>query len=160
VVTIADGERSKRYARDCQRQGYKHLIVVPDATQNPPASLEGAISPLPSFPWFITSGSPALDEYGAVMKKYVSRTNNKTTSGWVAGKLMEKALTGNVSAKPTRQDVLNGLWKLKGETLGGLSQPLTFPKGKPAVPIACSYEATVKGDKYVSRTGMRAAYCL
>jgi hypothetical protein len=97
VVTIADGERSKRYARDCQRQGYK---------------------------------------------------------------LMEKALTGNVSAKPTRQDVLNGLWKLKGETSGGLSQPLTFPKGKPAVPIAGSYEATVKGDKYVSRTGMRAAYCL
>jgi hypothetical protein len=49
----------------------------------------------------------------------------------VAGKLFEKAAAG-LPEPPTSEAILRGLWGIRSETLGGLTQPLTFTEGKPS----------------------------
>ena len=45
----------------------------------------------------------------------------------------------NLSANPTSADFFEGLWKVKNETLGGLTVPLTFAKGKPVEAKQCAF---------------------
>jgi branched-chain amino acid transport system substrate-binding protein len=63
--------------------------------------------------------------------------------GWSAGKLFEAALA-KVAAKArvgdvTTQMVLDGLWQLKNEKLGGLSPGVTFAQGKAGSAPRCYY---------------------
>jgi branched-chain amino acid transport system substrate-binding protein len=59
--------------------------------------------------------------------------------------LFERAAAGRLSAKPTSAQILDGLWSLKGETLGGLTYPLTFTKGQNAEVKSCWWLARI-GD--------------
>lgn len=158
-VPILDGNSVLRVARDCNRQGYKPILINPQPGNETPAATEGMIAPITSFPWFLSSGSPALQEYGAAMKKFVPKTNTYSSGGWLSGKLLEKALTGRVADKPAAKDVLAGLYALKGETLGGLSQPLTFAKSAPTVTIPCTWKVIVKGGKWANPDGLKATLC-
>jgi len=55
---------------------------------------------------------------------------------WIAGKLFEAvAKAGALSPTSTSADVEKGLYALKGETLDGLSSPLTYTAGQPAVQL-------------------------
>jgi branched-chain amino acid transport system substrate-binding protein len=160
IVVIQDGASATRVARDCAQQGYHPLLVVPNPFDGPPANMNGDVGAVGSFPWFITSGSPALDEYGAARKQYFHGTCTTFCSlGWADAKLLQKALTGRVSATPSSQDVLNGLWALHNETLGGLTPPMTFHKNQPASPVNCSYRVVVKDGDWVSPTGMTPVDC-
>ncbi|MDT7549763.1 MAG: branched-chain amino acid transport system substrate-binding protein [Actinomycetota bacterium] len=161
MVPILDGASATRVARDCTRQNYKPTFIVSQPFDNPPATLEGAIAPIGSFPWFLTSGSPALTEYGQALAKYAASGahGSYSATGWANAKLLEKALTGRVSATPKPADVQAGLWAMKGETLGGLTAPLTFTKGKNASPIKCSFRAVVKGGKWTAPVGMKLVDC-
>jgi branched-chain amino acid transport system substrate-binding protein len=160
VVPIEDGASSSRVARDCAQQGYHPLLIVPQPFNNPPSTMEGAVAPLGSFPWFLTSGSPALAEYGAALAKYDhNECNSYCSLGWANAKLLEKALTGRVSAVPKASDVLQGLWALHNETLGGLTPPMTFHQGKNADPVTCAFRAVVKSGKWVAPVGMTPVDC-
>jgi branched-chain amino acid transport system substrate-binding protein len=161
LVPILDGASATRVARDCARQNYKPTLIVSQPFDNPPATLEGGVAPLGSFPWFLTSGSAALTEYGQALAKYNASGahGSYSASGWANAKLLEKALTGRVSDTPKPADVQTGLWAMKGETLGGLTAPLTFSKGKNAAPIKCSFRAIVKGGKWTAPVGMKLVDC-
>lgn len=159
MLPILDGAGKLRLARDCDRQGYNPLIINSAPANDAPAYAEGMIAPISSFPWFLQSGSPALDEYGAAMKKYTKSQAAFSTIGWTAGKLLERTLTGRVSDQPQKSDVLEGLYALKGETLGGLVQPLTFTRGKPAPTVKCTWLATVKDGRWTAPIGMKTTYC-
>ena len=160
-MPILDGASAARVARDCNRQGFTPTLVIPQPFENPPAYLEGALAALANFPWFLTSGSPALVEYGQAMDAFTAGLprGSRSGAGWANGKLLEKALTGRVSAVPTSADVFAGLWAMKGETLGGLTAPLSFAKGKPAAPINCSFRATVKSGAWTAPVGMQLVDC-
>jgi branched-chain amino acid transport system substrate-binding protein len=134
---------------------------VPNPFDGPPANMNGDVGAVGSFPWFITSGSPALDEYGQARKQYFHGTCTTFCSlGWADAKLLQKALEGHVSATPTSQDVFNGLWAMHNETLGGLTPPMTVHKNQPASPITCSYRVVVKDGDWVSPTGMTPVDCM
>ena len=53
----------------------------------------------------------------------------------------------------TPASVKKGLHALKGETLGGLSAPLTFTPGKPTLDN-CYYEYTITSEKFTELHGM------
>jgi branched-chain amino acid transport system substrate-binding protein len=160
LVSIEDGASAARIARDCDQQGYRPLIVVPQPFNNPPSYMEGAVAPLGSFPWFLTSGTPALQEYGDAVTKYVHNpTNSYSALGWTNAKLLEKALTGHVSDTPTPQDVFNGLWAMNGETLGGLTPPLSYHANANASPLLCSFRAVVQKGQWVAPVGMQPTDC-
>jgi branched-chain amino acid transport system substrate-binding protein len=161
IVVIQDGASATRVARDCAQQNYHPLIISPNPFDNPPASMNGTIGLMGSFPWFITSGSPALDEYGQAQKQYFHGSCTTFCSlGWVDGKVLQKALTGHVSDTPTPQNVFDGLWSIHNDTINGLTPPMTFHKNAPASPINCSYKAVAKDGNWVSPTGMKPVDCL
>ena len=76
------------------------------------------------------------------------------TVGWVAGKLLEKAGAG-IGEPPTSAAILEGLWGLKDETLGGLTNPLTFVREKPAPPTVCWYNLLVRHGSWTTPDNYR-----
>jgi branched-chain amino acid transport system substrate-binding protein len=160
VVTVVDGGSTVRFARDCDRQGYHPLIVDPNPTPDTPSYMEGVVAVTPAFPWFLSTGSPALVEYAKAAKKYTDNTGAFAPSGWIAGKALEKALTGRVSAIPRPQDVLDGMYAFKGETLGGLYAPgFTFTRGKNPPEVKCGFKAVVSGGTWTAPFGLKPVYC-
>jgi branched-chain amino acid transport system substrate-binding protein len=161
VLPIEDGASAVRVARDCAQQNYHPFIIDSQPFDGPPSYLNGAVAPVASFPWFLRSGTPGLDEYGQALKQYFHNTCTSYCSlGWSDAKLLQKALTGHVSATPSSQDVLNGLWAMHNETLGGLTPPITFHKMAPASPITCSFRAVAKDGNWFAPEGMKPVDCL
>jgi branched-chain amino acid transport system substrate-binding protein len=56
----------------------------------------------------------------------------------------------------TSAQILKGIYALHAETLGGLSPPLTFKKGK-ATTIDCWFYMSVKNQKFTTPYGTAAA---
>ncbi len=105
------------------------------------------------FPFFLTKGSPALEEWAkATSGAPAGQVGNKTAAAWVSVKLIEKALTLGVpeGATPTTAGLLKGLYSLKQETLGGLTVPLTYTKGKPADLPNCWFTYKMGEQKFTA----------
>ena len=90
--------------------------------------------------------------YSAVMLFEVFSTLSRRSSerGWKAASIG----ISRGDAHPTAQGVLDGLYSLHNETLGGLAPPLTFVKGK-ANPVNCTFLYGVKKGKYFASHGSR-----
>jgi branched-chain amino acid transport system substrate-binding protein len=156
-----DGGSVNRLARSCSRQGFKPGYFLTAPVDPPDPILEGSFTTTRTFPWFIESGSPALEEYGAAMKRFAPNTvrNGFTTFGWMSGKLLEVA-AAKVSTHPTAQEILEGLWAIKNETFGGISPAMSFVKGQPAPEANCGYYLEIKGGKWTAPKGMELTSCL
>lgn len=160
IIMIVDGASGNRIAQSCDRQDYKPLLVYPNPTPTFPSYVEGSVGVNASFPWFLQSGSPALNEYGSAMKRYGSSVQHSYTSlGWVNGKLLEAALSKGVSSTPTSEDIFKGLWALKNETLGGLTPSLTFRKGRPQEEPRCVWSITASNEKWTAPQGIKPNMC-
>src|SRR5262249_55399974 len=103
-----------------------------------------------NFPLPVTN-TPATKEFQAAMKKYapkVLKSDEKTasTTTWTAAKLFEKAASFITSDAPASQDVLNGLYQIKDETLDGLAPaPLTYTSGAASNPhVPCWFVIGIK----------------
>ncbi|MGH9000303.1 MAG: hypothetical protein ACRDY7_13045, partial [Acidimicrobiia bacterium] len=67
-------------------------------------------------------------------------------NGWVSAKAFEAAAKGIAAdATPTSADIVNGLYALDGDDLGGLTYPLRFEPNKPKKKIACGYPVVSNG---------------
>ena len=56
---------------------------------------------------------------------------------------------------PTSQAILQGLWSLKNDDLGGITQPLTFVQGKTADKVACWFNIATKSGSWTSPDGFK-----
>lgn len=155
---VLDDASNIRLARAAKRQNYNPVFVSQYAAnddrflKNGGADIEGfLISAL--FPDYATS--PKLADYRAAMDKYVPGGIKGGWSAipWAAGKLLER-IAGSLGADPTSEEILDGLYALKSETLGGLVPPLTFLKDKPNGDVnKCVIGSIVKGGKFVYPNG-------
>ena len=160
ILPEADGNTVLRFASSCNDQGYKPLFIDGAPGNATPSYLEGTTAVTYSFPWFVTGGTPALNEYGHAIQQYTNgNTGAFSSAGWVSGKMLQAALAHGVSDTPTTQDVLNGLYAFQSQTLGGLSEPLTYKPGAPAPAARCSYEGVVKNGHWVAPAGAGPIYC-
>jgi branched-chain amino acid transport system substrate-binding protein len=162
-VVYAVGENGSlgRMAKDCSRQGFNPIWVAPtfdDGIVSIP-QFEGALAVSPTFPWFLRSGSPAIDEMVAALRTYaparLASGSLVITESWVSAKLLEKA-AANVGDKPTSQEILDGLWAMKGETLGGLTAgraARTFTRGQATPETFCIYETKLVKGKWTAPNG-------
>jgi branched-chain amino acid transport system substrate-binding protein len=149
-----DSQSYGRVARSCASVGYKPMFsLVPNATNNivEIKEMEGAVITSIVLPWFDTS-HPAIAEMYQAMKRYTPRAQADTEAGlaWSSAELFRRAATGRLSAVPTSQEVLDGLWSLKGETLGGLTYPLTFTKGQNAEVKSCWWLVVIAHGAFTS----------
>ena len=71
------------------------------------------------------------------------------SSGWVAAKMFEAAST-RIGARPAPAEVLEGLWGLDGETLGGLAAPIRFQRNKPATPSYCFFPMVIASKSWTA----------
>jgi hypothetical protein len=78
--------------------------------------------------------------------------NGAHVNGWVSAKTFDVAAR-NLPDKPTNEDVLNGLWSINGDNLGGLTYPLTFPKMGNSPKKACWGVAVIQNKKFVAPKG-------
>jgi hypothetical protein len=115
---------------------------------------EGALSATQAFPWFLRSGAPGLDEYVGALTKYaparLSDGNSLQATGWASAKVFELAAQ-KVSDQPTTQDILNGLWAIKGATLGGLAPggaARSYTRDQPTPDTYCVFSAQVQGGRW------------
>jgi branched-chain amino acid transport system substrate-binding protein len=67
----------------------------------------------------------------------------------VAGKLLERAGRA-LPEPPTSHAVLEGLWSVNDDDLGGLTYPLTFVRDQPTEPKACWFNLVIQGGAWLS----------
>jgi branched-chain amino acid transport system substrate-binding protein len=144
-----------RFMSDCQGLGYKPNFVSGSAFVQPSwlstPQMDGTIVVFNTEPYFDTSAS-GVGAFQAAVKQYEpgATVGEETLLGWTAGVLLGAGVTASGASagdSMTPQAVLDGLHALKGETLGGLTAPLTFPAdGKYGT--TCYFTATIRSGKW------------
>jgi hypothetical protein len=79
---------------------------------------------------------------------------------FVYGKLLEEKIAPLLQDPPTTANILDGLYALKNETLGGLLPGVTFPRSGDRTKVnMCSIPTKVQGGKFVSHDGKDTYVC-
>jgi branched-chain amino acid transport system substrate-binding protein len=157
-----DTNSIQRLLRNCQSIGFNPIyitggpLVTPALLADPRA--EGFL--VGSGPDLYTDASnPAVAEFLTALRAYAPGQSPSVgaMTGWTAGKLFEAGLSG--AAQSTRAGLLASMYKIKGDTLGGLTYPLTFTAGKPPPRVACLWIGQNKGGKLQPATGDGGRFC-
>ncbi len=100
--------------------------------------------------------SPKLVPYLEAVRRYVpgGAVEGLGASAWAQGKLLER-IAAHLSDRPSREELLTGLYSLRGETLGGLVPPLTFPRGPHGNVNQCVVPLRFSGGKFVPKDADR-----
>ena len=108
----------------------------------------------------MTSGSPALNDYGQALQQYApsllgAAGSTSQTIAWESAQLFELA-AAHVGDKPTSQDILNGLWAIKNNTLGGLAPggSYTFTQNQPTPDKYCTFTIKIQSGKWTAPQGL------
>jgi branched-chain amino acid transport system substrate-binding protein len=109
------------------------------------------------YPWFATS-IPAVATMNSVVKEYAPGTQvtPSVEAGWVSALLLQEATTLTpLTNPPTSKGILVGLDQIKNQTLGGITEPLTFTAGHDATPEQCFWEVELVSGNYTSPNGYK-----
>lgn len=152
IVTIVDANTVRRLGRSCASVGYKprYIIGPPilwDYFADDPI-FEGSIGTQVVATW-VNTKNPGVAEYRAAMQRFAPDANVSAAAplAWVSAKLFERAAR-NLPAQATPEAVLEGLWSIKGDTLGGLTFPLTFERDQVAAAPICAEAIQVRGGQW------------
>jgi len=109
------------------------------------------------MPPYTDENVPGIKEFRDAVEAYHpgltgdKQFNILVLQSWAGAKLFQAAAEAvKLSPTSTSADVLKGLYSLKDETLGGISAPLNFAKGKPAFP-SCYFTSTIEGGALVAK---------
>ncbi len=152
---------------DCVQQGYTPWEISLDGAiagsfPTAPGLSDKLIGSEPNMPFFVTS-TPAAKSMHDAIKKYqpaVLKNPNygeETTQAYISGLLLAAAAKAGkvgVNGPPSAQQVLNGLYSLHNETLGGLAPPLNYKKGQ-ANPVHCWYWVRTQNGKFTTPYGLK-----
>jgi len=152
----------EQVAAACTQQGLKARLIlsnVADSTFPSNPALNGAEIVDAMFPFFDTSNA-ATRQFHAAIKKYAptlgtssSPLNSEVTQAYASGVMFEAAIKASGSAQVTPESVKKGLYSFRNETLGGLTVPLTFTPGKPAV-SNCFFTYQIENGSFTEPNGL------
>lgn len=146
-----DGSAMTRLFRSCAAIGYRPpsgttgIAIAPNSGSDPNVQ-EATITLNQPVASFSNTNILGVQHFLAAMNQYAPNApvDNPAVDGYAAGKLFEAALK-QVAAKArggavTSAMIIEGLNKLRGETLEGLApSPISFFTGKPHTPIECYF---------------------
>jgi branched-chain amino acid transport system substrate-binding protein len=146
-----------RLVSDCVAQGYSGTFGLADGT-----TLASAMTDVPSsakvfgvldgFPWWVTTG-PAAAFHTAMNAAHLTDKeygNSSETALWASLETFRKAVA-QVPDNPTSADVMQGMYSLHDEDLGGLlPQKMNFTAGKPAPAVNCFWYYKYENGKFTS----------
>lgn len=147
----------------CVQQGYTPIELDDDggitaAVLNAPAFNNHIISVQPDIPFSVKS-TPGMKNMYAQLQKFDPNALAPANLGaevqqtWATGALIQAA--GKLGGSSSSADFINGLYKLHNATLGGLTTPLTYARGK-AHPINCWFYLRVQNGKFTTPYGLKA----
>ena len=145
---------SVRVIEDCSEAGFNPNWTYGSSALTPQlaretTSLHGTLTTSPGYPYFLRDAQ--TEEFWSAIDRFASDFPRDELSfaimdGWAAGKLFEAA-AANIGDEPTREDILNGLFALTNEDLGGLvPSPLNYAPGEPNSLPACTFLIGVDED--------------
>lgn len=155
---MTDGPSVSRVAQSCARQGFRPQWLAGSAQTSDNMKsvpvLDGMLIGQQVFLWFLTSGSPAIDEYATAIRQYAPgiRPGGDVAMAWVAAKVLERA-AAKLSTNPTAAQILEGLWAIKNDTIGGLTIPLSYNRGESNPLIRCAYIGTIHNGQWSAAEG-------
>ncbi|MGQ0467956.1 MAG: ABC transporter substrate-binding protein [Sporichthyaceae bacterium] len=168
--TAMDGASIARVARSCASINFHPQIITNGlvlSAQNAadPNIRKNTLSSASAVaPWMVANqDTPGQREYHTALKKYAPQSEPTANSitAWAAGKLFEAVIAnlGPDAAQRaiTTADVMAGLGKVKRETLGGLTPPITFSAGQKSAPlINCVYFTLLSDKGWTAVNGSKA----
>ena len=155
----ADVNTLRRAASSCVRQRFEPVygsvgIGVVDELKNEPSLKNSLIAGFNTFPYFQSDAGAAADEFQSASKRFGAKPSGGSATAWVSGKLFEKA-AANLPEPPTTDAVLAGLWSIKDDDLGGLTQPLTFTENQKPTAKVCWWNVALRGGAWISPDGFK-----
>lgn len=166
LALAMDGASMIRVARSCAAVGYRPLLSAVatqlSAAQSTDATLRrfGLATATPTAPWLL-SDSAALAAYNRVLARYAPGVTPDADSmnAWAAVQLLEAAVAPT-DVPLTAASVVAGLGRIRQDTLGGLTGPLTFHAGQAhATSSGCVFFETLGPQGWAAPRG-RAPVCL
>jgi branched-chain amino acid transport system substrate-binding protein len=166
LFVAADGSASIRVARSCISIGLRPAIASSAIALSALASSDKNLRELGAYLGtnnvpFMSYDSPAAGEFRAAMARYSPQSplDEPAIFGWASGKLFEAAMA-KVAAKARVGDVttamvLEGLWQLKNEKLGGLGPGVTFAEGKAPLAADCFYGVALGPNGFTDPIGSK-----
>lgn len=154
-------------ANACAQQGDKFIVISSSLNftnywlKYP--SLNGAVEDDPDFP-VAYDGNAAAQAFHKAMQQYepAEVTNVNYGEGnavaWVVMQEAAQALKNSgvsKSATISASDITNGLYKMDGNTLGGLAPPLKFSSSDTGQSINCWYTMAIQNSKFVAPVGLK-----
>jgi branched-chain amino acid transport system substrate-binding protein len=154
------GVLALRIATACEQQGVTAKLVQVDSqiTQAFQGSAVGNDTYAVEIdaPWFAAT-TPATKAYQTAIAKYAptlgQENGPEANYQWVAGQLFDAAVQASGSSTITSASVKQGLYALKDETLGGLTQPLSFTKGQTSM-FNCWFTMAVSNENFALPEGL------
>jgi len=162
LVVLENAATVVRVADSCAKSGYKpaqlNLTGTVGKVWEGQANLNGAIG-TEGNPVLADRSIPATKEFHAALEKHGQdildgeQLNELDTWVWAAGQVFKLAAErAKVGPDSTYADVKKGLYTFKDETVGGLTPPLTYTKGKPAF-TTCWFTLEVVDQKFTAPDG-------
>lgn len=159
-VFVANGPpQTLAVVESCAAQGYKPTYIAAENSLsnsllgNP--AINGAVGEITNLSATDTA-NPEIAAMNQALNTFKpglltsAEFNPGSSMVWAAGLLFQAAAkAGHLGDNPTPAQVLDGLYALKGETLGGLTAPLTFKQGKPTS-LPCWFYFQVKDGKFAT----------
>jgi len=153
-----------RVSDACLQQGVTAKVVEASAAVGvnllSNKGTEGLLSAAVGFP-FIDNSVPATQQFHTVLAKYgPADLEKKFGPGlnipWVAMELFAAAVKAGGSGPVTADSIKNGLYTMKGETLGGIAPPLTFVKGQPNLQN-CYFVLGISNGAFTAPNGLKTS---
>jgi branched-chain amino acid transport system substrate-binding protein len=145
------------------QQGYTPIELDDDggitaAVLNAPAFNNHIISVQPDIPFSVKSTRGMKKMYAQLAKfdpnaLAPANLGAEVQQTWATGALIQAA--AKLGGSSNSADFINGLYKLHNTTLGGLTTPLTYARGK-AHPINCWFYLRVQNGKFTTPYGLKA----
>jgi ABC-type branched-subunit amino acid transport system substrate-binding protein len=158
IIGAVDNNSYLRLDRSCARQSYDPVIGIADQLALPSLAadetMEGNVVSTKVAPWPAT-GIPGIAELHQAYKTFAPgvEVNGSHPAGWLVGKIMEEASKTFTKPDVTTEDMLNGLWSIKDNSMGGLTFPLTFTRDQPSPRKSCWGSVVITGKKFTAPFG-------
>jgi branched-chain amino acid transport system substrate-binding protein len=158
LIPVLENASVVRLIRSAKRQNWSPLVTSQMAMHDERfiklggADAEGVMTG-GEVPW-ATSQHPIMVSYRAAIDRYIPGGVKASlgAAAYTDGKMLE-LIAANFPPEPTSADVLEGLWGLRGETLGGLLPPITFARDTGhGNTNPCVIPAVIRDGKFVEGT--------
>jgi branched-chain amino acid transport system substrate-binding protein len=163
IVSLVDSASVARLAQSAHRQGYNPIFagtynLNQDLIYAGGKDVEGLLLTSRTPPW---DSSPKLQFYREAMDRYQPRAYRGDLGGgvFVAGKLLEEKVGPFIGEPPTTAQILEGLYSLTNEKLGGLLPGVGFVHGEHFGTNQCVVPVKLTGGKFVAHDAAESFVC-